>query len=320
MAIDSTTKKSLAFVQLRIQLFKEVRAFWYINNSIHYAEKWLRDKTEGNLDVRLGMLDGGNDHPYSNLNISFREYLRTKDDILEFSRQNAIINLVTAFEEYLSVAYQRAIYLSETTLDKSEMKINIKDVVEIASSPCPKVEFARYVASKKMRNIPIREMIDTVAKVSVSGVMNEKKNDIESLVRYSYVRNAIVHNVRCVTSDLSKQWKDRFSSENSLIETESGDVVSIASLGLSIASAIDKRYVQKIVKDEDKDLLVRELFARFGMEEPKIRLIVNATLGGKFTRDRINSIIAKQKRLDSPPIEFIFSEDVMQYLKLKNKL
>lgn len=308
--------KSLAFVHLHQNITNEIQLYWFQNNSAIYSARWLEYKT-GGRNLNITSIDDGNEHPLSNLNITYFEYKGLADEANENLRQNTIVSLIATFESYLAIVYIRAIYLSSEIIKDSNTQLMVKDIVDSVCGNNPRLSFAELVATKILWNKPLSEMLSKIFSVVKYGVNDASQKTIDELVVFSYLRNAIVHNNRCITVDLANKSDPRFVEVGKSVSTESRDVLRLSTLCLRVAKLIDNRFVATIINGKDSYLLAKELFVRYGLENGKIRDIVNGVLNTKINSDDLDVWISRWRRDDIVHNDFIFSDHIFSRIMKK---
>src|ERR1039458_4949123 len=91
-------------------------------------------------------------------------------------------------------------------IDHSSMKIEAKELAAAVPRGDVRRWFATRVADNYIRNKNHAEMISKIAKFSKAGISARLKDKIDEWNKWSFVRNAIVHTSRFVTSDLAQIW------------------------------------------------------------------------------------------------------------------
>lgn len=87
-------------------------------------------------------------------------------------------------------------------------------------------------------------------------------------MRWTIVRNAIVHASRRATPELCAKWPDRFPRPGMALTLTDQDVKDVASLSQELVGAVDERLVVTVIGEADARDLVCTLFHDLGMTEP----------------------------------------------------
>ncbi|HEV7905582.1 MAG TPA: hypothetical protein VGO96_17205 [Pyrinomonadaceae bacterium] len=297
MAAPKNYGRSLAYLQFQARLTSEIRNFWYLNNSTHYAKRWIESIPSEDIPATLGKFKGDEDHPFTSLDIPPNVFMDTQSDVLSSLRENTVVTFVTALEVYLFNAVERTIFLHPACMKDSGLTFTASELAGFMDKDEPKVAFASAVADKYMRNKSHAEMIKKLAKMIQSGVATSLKSDVEEWNKWSLVRNSIVHVGRGVSQDLYEVWKTRFTSVESPLNIKDREVVRVHHLALKIAKELDSRFIETTVKSSDAELFARELFVLYGISNPsQLSSQVSRILKCKFSKSNAERALALQRQ------------------------
>jgi len=261
--------KSLAQQHFRRSIEAEIRNHWLIKTSVIYTKRWWEKIGEGEMPVRITEFPGDNINPFNSIDISPAEYLESISKTEKFTEENSIVNFITAFEVYLFDITKRILFLAPELVGESEMPFEAKEIAEAMNNNNLKDWFAEKVTYKYIKNKTHLKMIQKLGKVLKFDLYNPMKEIIEEWNKWTYVRNAIVHNGRQVSEDLNRVWPDKFPSASVGLNLEERDIVRVHYLAMELCKYIDKVLVDRVIGPEDSILLIRELFVRFGIDNPK---------------------------------------------------
>ena len=80
------------------------------------------------------------------------------------------------------------------------------------------------------------------------------------------------------------------------------DLMEIQASALKLGAAIDLQFVEGVVHDRDADWLARELFVRFGLDDPaRLADAVSRTLALSFPKHKAERALSRQRKLESQP-------------------
>lgn len=291
----TAVNRSLPFAKFRKALEAETRAFWHVLASLEYATRWW--DSIPHRPVRLSRYSGDDRTPFRQIDIPVDEYLSNCAQVRTFIRENAVVSIVTAFEFYLFELLERLIYLDPMLIGDSSMKIEAKELAAAVPRGDVRRWFATRVADNYIRNKNHAEMISKIAKFSKAGISARLKDKIDEWNKWSFVRNAIVHTSRFVTSDLAQIWPARFTRLGSALELSDQEVGRVQYLALLIAREIDKRAVASTIGKKDAYVLVRELFVQKGIDDVKeLRRRIVECLSTILSVADISHVIAQQRK------------------------
>src|SRR5437899_179519 len=93
--------RSLPHLSFDLCLTEEIRNYYYLNNSLIYAGRWLEGIPSAERPARLGLFPGDDRAPFTSLDISIPDFIAAREDVAAALRENTIVTFVTAFEVYL---------------------------------------------------------------------------------------------------------------------------------------------------------------------------------------------------------------------------
>lgn len=299
-----TILRSLAYAQFEHSMDLESRHYWNTICAIDYAHKWWNSIPSANHPAVLHDASGDNKDPFRRVPLSPGQYLEALNESRNMIRQNVVISFAAAFENYICNVTQRTIFLEPECLRKEKdsaqsaagTAFTLNDLIEPAKTGQFRYWLSKNMAEKYQRAMTHEKLIYRLNALIQHG-LNKDNPDILNWTKYERLRNAIVHADRRVTSDLVKSWPDRFNQIGQTIILRDKDISGISALARKIASAIDTRFVLKVVRDQDNHLLVREIYIRYGIEDPsRVCQIVSSFTKGRVTSKTVESIIQKQKK------------------------
>lgn len=259
---------------------------------MEYANRWLEGR---NLD-KLSDYMGDNRYPFLAVNKKSENFIDTSDEVIWRIRENFLVSIVTVFEGYLFDVCERVLYLDPSILLDSDIKIDVKEIAQVAKDGDVRRWLAKTISQKYIRNKTHIEMMDRVGKLCQFTIKNEQKPLIEQWKKWSLVRNSIVHTSRQVTDELSQVWKDRFPDSGKRLNIVNEDIGGIINLSNKLASAIDKRAIASRIHKKDELLLAREIFVHFGLEKYNVILSkINKVMRTNIKKEEIEKMIAKMK-------------------------
>jgi hypothetical protein len=289
--------RSLSYLNFKINLEQEIRNYWHIRCSLIYTERKWQDLGEENWPSRITQQNGDDRSPFKNIDLSPKDFLDNNKFVIEHSRENAIVNFVTAFEVYLSDLTSRLIFLKPSLIKESEIDLDAHHLVKAVESNSTKLWLANYVSDKYLRNNSPKKLISKVAKLAKCGVEKEKEEDVKFWVNVTLLRNAIVHNGRRVTPELSNSWQEEFPTPGRKLNINDRIIVKTHGTALTIAKSIDDRAITTTIKRDDSEALVRDYFIRTGIDEhTTISKFALNTIDVRLERNFIQQSISKQKK------------------------
>lgn len=98
---------SLAYFKLKKSLERDVRTFWSIAITSQFTLSVLSEFEQSKKITEVAKKGP----PYSYVDLSCEEFGKGLRPAIEFSRENAIVNMVTAFEVYLFEIHSRILML-----------------------------------------------------------------------------------------------------------------------------------------------------------------------------------------------------------------
>ncbi len=313
MAKKATPKKtfkiSLAFQKFKKTLEAEIRYFWQINSSIIYTERWWNSIEESNWPIRLSEYPGDKKNPFNSIDMPVSEYLKLNNQVANITIENSIVSFITTFEVYLLDITRRMLFLDPEIIGDSTMPFEAKEIAFGLTKHDALEWFSNCVASKYMRNKTHLKMLKRMETLAKMNLFKTYKTIVDEWDKWTYVRNAIVHCGREVTDDLVRIWSDRFPVINSKLNLTDRDVVRVHYLALEIAKKIDTRVIENNIKDEDGFLLIKELFVRFGDDNPsEVSQKIYKILNQKLNKNVVSQQIASQKKSNSKISGWFFSK------------
>ncbi len=290
--------KSLAFQHFKKTLESEIRNYYQLSTALIYSKRWWASIPKDEIPIRISEYPGDKRNPFNSIDLSPTEYLKNNEVSLKFTRENSIVNFITTFEVYLLNITRRLIYLHPEIISDSEIDFKANEIIENLNGDVSELKewFADSIASKYMRNKTHLKMLKKIEKLIKYDLLKSSNVLIEEWNKWTYIRNAVVHYGREVTSDLKQVWEGRFSNIGSLLELNESDITRVHSIALKLAKKIDIRSIE-IIGDEDANLLVREMFVKDGIDDPKeLSRIIFDILGHKIKTTCVEKCLGFQRR------------------------
>ncbi|MCB0755407.1 MAG: hypothetical protein H6603_06625 [Flavobacteriales bacterium] len=275
----------------------EIRNHWLITTSLVYTKRWWDTIQEVDLPKRITEYPGDKRNPFNSIDLPPKEYLENIRHTEVYTIENSIVNFITSFEVYLFQLTNRIIYLKPELIDASEMPFEANEIAKAINKSNFREWFSEKVTNKYIKNKTHLKMIKRLENVIKYELYNPNKDLIEEWNKWTYVRNAIVHNGRQVSQDLSSIWSSKFPSKSVDLNLLERDLVRVHYLAMEIAKRIDTIVVTRIIQDADANLLVRELFVRFGIDNSKeLAKRVFSTLNHKLKTPMVDKCLGLQRR------------------------
>jgi len=286
--------KTIAFFKFKALLELELRSFWHLLTSLEYAERWLSSLPS--QPHRLDLYPGDQGYPFCSISIPPSEFVDEKPMVKSFVHENALVNFVTTFECYLFDLMERLIYVDPNLINDSDIPITAKEIVTIPPSLDTRRWLATKVSNKYLRNKTHSEMIAKLGKLTKSGVSSQLATEIEEWNKWSLVRNSIVHTSRYVTTELSTSWPQRFPTAGAPLNLNSTELGRVPHLALKIATKIDAKAIENVIKRRDSALIIRELFVHRGIERSsELKRVLGNLRPPKFTNPEVEKIVSDQR-------------------------
>lgn len=292
--------KSLAFQHFQKSIEAEIRNYWQLNTSLIYAKRWWDNIPVADQPQRISLYPGDNINPFNSIDLPPDIYLANQAHTLKLTRENSILNFITAFEVYLYNIVKRIIFIDPSIINDSEMPFEAKDIALALKENSFPDWFSEKVTQQYIKNKTHLKSILRIEKLVKYDIYKSNKDLIEDWNKWTYVRNAIVHNGREVSEDLVRVWPERFNQIGSNLNLVDGDIIKVQYIAMEIAKIIDKITLERIIKFSDAELLTREIFIKDGVEDSsQLAVKIYAILGCKFKKSFIEKTIAFQKRNSS---------------------
>lgn len=293
---------SLAFFKFKKSLEREIRNYWSISSTTEFTNSWLQQFDQQKRITEVAQ----NIAPFSYVDIKCSDFITQLSTVVDYSRENSLVNFITAFEVYLFEILSRIIYLSPDCLSDSGMQFEAKDIVNGIGTTNFKLWFSNRITDKIVRNKQHSEIIQRIAKFGKCD-LTPIQAEIEEWNKWTYVRNAIVHTGRRVSTDLNNVWPSKFPSVGSRLNVPNNELMKVQTLAMTIAKHLDNRIVETIIEFEDSGLLSRELFVRNGIEDAKqLKKILQKNLSYRAKKQQIDKVLAFQRRTNSQINEIDF--------------
>ena len=169
--------------------------------------------------------------------------------------------------------------------------------------------FSQKLADKYLRNLTHFRMLIKLQPILKCDFERTHKEKLEEWNKWTYVRNAIVHNGREVSEDLNRVWPEKFPVIGEPLALVDRDLIIVHSLALELVKIIDKRVLENYIKLEDAFLLIRELFVQFGIDDsPELARRMQSILNLKIKPQEIDKALGYQRRTNSEVLGWKFSK------------
>lgn len=282
---------SLAFYKFEKTIEEEIRTYWAIISMAHFSSIYLTSQPKEKYIDEIG----GKYEPFTYISIPIAEFLKTQDIYLNNIRENTLVNIITAFEVYLNDIYTRMIYLNPSIIEKSEISLTAQQIAPHLISKDTRLWFAKEVTKQRIRNKKHDEMIRIIAQGALCDIKSIR-DKLDQWMKFTYIRNSIVHVGRRVSEDLQKVWSQRFICGQKL-NIQNKDIMYAATTALTIAKHLEPRINETCIKDNDAKLLIREVFIREGYSNQTIyKQIIQKVLSYcEIPENFIGKVITAQK-------------------------
>lgn len=293
---------SLAFFKFKKSLEREIRNYWSIASAAEFSKYLLQG-----YDPHKRITEVASDNfPFKAVDIRCDDFISQIPIVVEYARENSVVNFITAFEVYLFEILSRIIYLDPNCMSESEMQFRAKDIVDGMNTANFKQWFSFRITDKNIRNKQHSEVIQKIASIAKCDIKPIMKQ-IEDWNKWTYVRNSVVHTGRKVSSDLSLAWNDRFPNIGSRLNIIDNEMMKVQSLAMTIAKHLDKRINDNVINNEDAFLLIRELFVRKGVVNVgQLKKTLQNNLNFRATDAQVERAISFQRKTNTPINEIDF--------------
>lgn len=293
---------SIAFFKFRKSLERDIRSYWTIAVATELSNTFLQQFDQ---DRRITQV-ARNVRPFTQVDIPCRVFITHLPIVVEHSRENALVNFITAFEVYLFEILARITYIIPDTLETSDMKFDAKDIVAGLKSKDFKNWFSNKSTDKTVRNKQHFEIVQKISRLTKCDIA-PIQNAIDEWNKWTYVRNAIVHNGRRISNDLYIIWRTRFSNVGEPLNIQENEIMRIQSIANQIAMVLDQKAIEVVIGNKDAFLLLRELFIRNGIDDHvALRRIIHRNLRNRISRQNVDQLLAFQRRTNTPITEVDF--------------
>ncbi|KMQ64754.1 hypothetical protein ACM46_10995 [Chryseobacterium angstadtii] len=298
MARDFGT--SLALQKFKKTIEFHIRNYWQTQTSLIYSERWLETLTDGKLPKTLAAYPGDNKRPFKSIDISPEKFIANFKNLENAVKENSIINIITAFEVYLFDIVKRIFFLFPELLEESTMPFEANEISKAILHSNMRDWFSQRVTDKYLRNSTHLKMLHKIQSLAKCDLKVAHKDKIEEWNKWTYVRNAIVHNGREVSEDLCRVWPEKYSTTGEQLSFTDKDFIVVHGLALALAKIIDERVMVNHIKISDAQLLVREFFVKNGIDDPKeLSVLLHQILKIKAKTQEIDSALGFQRRTNS---------------------
>jgi hypothetical protein len=307
---------SLCLLHFKQKIVRQVRTYWYVASSAKFSARWWEQTVQ--QEGQKGTLTQFNDvqgYPFCAIDLTPTSFLASERDALGIVTENAIVAIATALEVYLTDMVRRTVFLRPDFLEKGDHKFTSGEIAATLVKGEPIERWlANVMAEKITRGKSDRDMIDGVMRLIKRSLDQTGELARDTWIRWSYVRNAIVHAGGLVTEDLARVWPGRFPASSVPLRLMSEDLMACQAEAQALVAAVDSHYLKSVVGPEDCKLLVRELFVRHGIEDRTLLAkITGAHLREKFGVGEVQKALEYQRKYNPKPDQegIIFSEDIL---------
>ncbi|MEI6564543.1 MAG: hypothetical protein WCO42_09600 [bacterium] len=314
-----TTKRqqqtSLAFFKFKLALTAEIHTAHYCWTAFEYSSRWWKEQLKTANYGLTTDFPGDSGRPFSSIAVSPTTFIGARREQSEAAvRGNAIINIHTAFETYLSDTTQRAVFLKPMLIKDSGLQIEAGELARVIDTGNVRRYLADLVAEKYLYNKSHKEMVQWIDRQFKCGIENGEKTLFTSWKHWSDIRNALIHAGREVSQQLVSIWPERFGTRKPSPKLDNCDVVSCHTTAYRLAAAMDRQIVRVAVGDQDASLLARELFVRHGITDSgELSRIVDHALSARYSKSKVEHSLALQRRTTADPCkEFDFTDEMLQ--------
>jgi hypothetical protein len=295
--MDRNYGKSLACQKFTKTLEGQIRNYWQIQTSLIYAERWWNTIEPENLPQTIAKFPNDSKRPFTSIDISPKDYIENFDNVEKLNRENTFVNFITAFEVYLFDIIKRIFYMNPELVGNSTMPMEAGVIGLELSKGDIRDWFSQKLADKYLRNLTHLKMLHKIQGLLKCDFETTNKKQVEEWNKWTYVRNAIIHNGREVSEDLNRVWKERFPIVGEPLNLTDKDMIVTHSLALELVKIIDKNALKHYIRIDDASLLIREFFVQFGIDDRSdLSQKMFKILSLKMKPQEIDSVLAFQRR------------------------
>lgn len=308
----SHSSKSLALHKFGLRHAEEIRSFWYHQVMSVYAQRWL---TEHGTDFSGGIstYPGDAATPFRNMAYTPSQVIALIPRQLQILSHSHIIRLVTIFENFLYDCIQRVVYLFPEVMDKSGLKVDLKDLIGVANSSDVRSWLAHYVADKICRSKTPKQLIEWVDEALQAGVTGRLVSEIEEWRKWTLVRNSIAHLGGDVSAELALEWSDRFPTKGSPIQVSEKELLRLAFVSRKLAKSLDAGQRALRSRKSDRDLIAREIFIGLGTIVPsELSFATSAILSVDLNKNDAEALIARIRKGQMNDEGVVITQDMLR--------
>ncbi|MEM7119017.1 MAG: hypothetical protein AAF614_41750, partial [Chloroflexota bacterium] len=251
---------SLAFLKFKHILTQEVQLYWFCLTAFEYSERWWNSIPSGQIPRIIGDYPSDAGRPFSGINLRPSRYLGLKTSSAELIRGNAIVNICTAFETFLLYGFQRAIVTNPSIIEDSGMQFTAGELSEGIKTEDFSEWLAKNMVEKYIRGKSHAKMVEKIDSTILGGLSRGQSDLIARWNKIYLLRNALVHNGRRVSKELSEHWTSRFPNTDEAIVLDDGDVIKTHSIAYELAQCIDEQLIRTCIQWEDAKVLARIIY------------------------------------------------------------
>ena len=295
--MDRNYGKSLACQKFTKTLEGQIRNFWQIQTSSIYAERWWKNIEPENLPQTIAKYPEDSGRPFSSIDISPQDYIKNFENVHELNIENTFVNFITAFEVYLFDIIKRIFYMHPELVENSAMPMEAGIIGIELSKGDIRDWFSQKLADKYLRNLTHLKMLKKIQGIVKCDFQKTHNSKVEEWNKWTYVRNAIIHNGREVSEDLNRVWPERFPSIGETLNLTDKDIILVHSLAIELVKIIDKNALKFYIKTDDASLLIREFFVQFGKDDrAELSQMMVKILNIKMKPQEIEAALGFQRR------------------------
>jgi hypothetical protein len=216
------------------------------------------------------------------------------------NRENTFVNFITAFEVYLFDIIKRIFYMHPELVENSVMPMEALIIGIELSKGDIRDWFSQKLADKYLRNLTHLKMLKKIQGIVKCDFQKTHNSKVEEWNKWTYVRNAIIHNGREVSEDLNRVWPERFPNIGEALNLTDKDIILVHSLAIELVKIIDKNALKHYIKTDDASLLIREFFVQFGKDDrAELSQMMVKILNIKMKPQEIEAVLGFQRRTNA---------------------
>jgi hypothetical protein len=300
--------KSMNCIILQNEITDALQAMYASITSIDICKKNLENELTGNkkiLDVYP------NEYPYCYFNIDYNDYVSRTHLLKNKYYEQCIVNLITAIENCCYEILERYYILNFKTIKDEDASLSFKEIADYSNNGSDlEIGICKILVERKLRNEKTIDMLEKVGRITKNGFVKNKQEFVNTIDRYSLLRNCIIHNQARVTKDLHDNYEEIYGSINGKILVNHKDCVELSQSILRLMNEYDKQYYKTVIQENDYKALAKELFIMKGYESStSINPVLNKIAMYKGSDEIISVSISEVKK----------NKKDIQYLQIRSK-